>query len=71
MKSCWKDGNDFGADKWHHECRKQFCIVLRENGDDCGDPWSTWEQTPEYMKAKYKWQLTAETVAQLEAQEEY
>lgn len=62
IKSCWKDGGDFGAEKWHQECRAEFCDMLSRDGDDCGDPWDTWEREPDWLKARYRWQLTDETV---------
>lgn len=38
-----KDGGDVFSGKWHQECREAFGAWLREDGDDCGDPWMTWE----------------------------
>ncbi len=29
--------------KWHVECSEEFARGLREWGEDCGDPWTTWE----------------------------
>lgn len=43
VKSFYVDGGDVDSGKWHLECLKEFERGLRENGDDCGDPWSTWE----------------------------
>lgn len=70
VKSCWRDGRDFGADKWHQECRIEFCDMLHRWGDDCGDPWDTWEAVPNWLCAHYKWQLTAETVDLIRKEEE-
>jgi hypothetical protein len=37
------DGRDFISGKWHVECREQFDSWLSTYGDDCMDPWMTWE----------------------------
>jgi len=45
---------DFSSDRWHVECREAFGEMLRENGDDCGDPWDTWENgMPAEIAAHY------------------
>lgn len=66
IKSVSADGGTAFTDKWHPECREEFSRVLYENGDDCGDPWETWENgAPPHLVAKYKWQLTEASVAAL------
>ncbi len=45
---------EFSSDSWHVECLEAFGQMLRENGDDCGDPWDTWEDDmPDDIKARY------------------
>ncbi len=55
VKSAEKDVNDFMVSKWHTECRAEFDNLLREHGEDCADPWSTWEhgRPPNEIAARY------------------
>lgn len=49
-----KDNRDLMVGKWHIECRETFNGYLNEYGDDCMDPWLTWENgMPGEIKQKY------------------
>lgn len=54
VKTFEKDGGDIMSSKWHVECREEFNNTAMSEGEDCMDPWSTWENgMPVRFKQKY------------------